>query len=238
MDDRLDDRAAPDEAAEQARTRDGSRPAIRRLVRHQERRFHLADARTLLGLLRGRGAPLEYVPGRPASDVTTVYLDTPFGTWSAGRTRHKLRVKNYDDPTQSWFEVKHRRGVQVDKRRQPVAPSELPLVLVGTQRGPLLRRLVGRAPLLPLVAVRYRRIAFEWNGLRVTVDRDLRFHAVGTGTPWTVGACIGRRRGYVVEVKCDGPPPEWLRAALCGAHTQKFSKSRWALAARSLLWRI
>lgn len=213
-------------------------PAIRRTVHHQERRFHLGDARALLACLRERGAPIEYVPGHPASDITTVYLDTPFGTWSAGRTRHKLRVKNYDDPAQSWFEVKHRRGVRVDKRRQPVAPAALPPVLVGTARGPLLRRLVGRAPLLPLVAVRYRRIAFEWGALRVTVDRDLRFHAVGTGTPWTVGPCIGRRRGYVVEVKHDGPPPDWLRTALRGGIAQKFSKSRWALAARSLLWKI
>ena len=78
---------------------------------------------------RERGAPLQYVPGRQASDITTVYVDTAFGTWSAGRTRHKLRVKNYDDPTQSWFEVKHRRGVQVDKRRQPVAPDDLPSAL-------------------------------------------------------------------------------------------------------------
>lgn len=213
-------------------------PVIRRHVRHQERRFHLADARALLALLRERGAPIEYVAGREATDITTVYLDTSFGTWSAGRSRSKLRVKNYDDPAQSWFEVKHRRGVQVDKRRQPVAPTDLPAVLVGTRRGALLRHLVGRAPILPLVAVRYRRIAFEWPDLRVTVDRDLRFHAVGSGTPWTVGACLGRKRGYVVEVKCAGPAPDWLRAPLNGGLTQKFSKSRWALAARSLLWQI
>jgi hypothetical protein len=213
-------------------------PAIRTVVRHQERRFHLADARELLALLRQRGAPLEYVAGRQATDITTVYLDTPWGTWSAGRSRTKLRCKNYDDPSAYWFELKHRKGLQVDKRRQLVAPGELPSVLVGTRRGPALRRVVGRAPLIPLVAVRYRRIAFEWPGLRVTVDRDLHFCAAGSGTPWTVGRCIGRKRGYVVEVKCEGPMPAWLRAPLRGGVSEPFSKSRWALAARSLLWQI
>lgn len=97
-------------------------------------------------------------------------------------------------------------------------------------------RLVGRSPLVPLVAVRYRRIAFEWDRLRVTVDRDLRFHAVGSGTPWTIGDCIGRKRGYVVEVKCDGAFPAWLRPVLGEGRSQKFSKSRWALLARSITW--
>ena len=213
-----------------------TRPVIRKRISTKERRYHYGDVNTLLNFLRERTMPLEYVPGRTETHITTVYLDTYEGTWSVGRARNKLRCKNYQDPDLLWFEVKRRQGIKVEKRRQSIKPGDLPKVLDGIRRGPVLQKLIGHAPLMPLVAVRYRRTAFEWPGLRLTVDRDLVFHAVLAGKPWKIGRSIGRKEGYVVEVKIDGPVPQWLRPALGGKSPQRFSKSRWSLLARRQTW--
>ena len=110
-------------------------PVIRRRISTKERRYHFADVRPLYEFLLAHGAPLEYVPGRTASNITTVYLDTIEGTWSAGRSRFKFRCKNYEDPELHWFEIKRRQGLRVEKRRQSIAPGELPNVLTGLRRG-------------------------------------------------------------------------------------------------------
>ncbi|MHC5019953.1 MAG: VTC domain-containing protein [Planctomycetota bacterium] len=210
--------------------------AIRHRISTKERRYHFEDVRPLLAFCHAHGTPLEYVPGRQASDITTVYLDTIEGTWSAGFSPDKLRCKNYGDPNHYWFELKRREGLKVNKKRQSITPHELPEVTSGVRRGRALLRRVGTTPIVPLVAVRYRRIAFEWEGVRVTIDRSLRFHAVGSGTPWTIGRCIGSKQGFVVEVKCEGALPEWLAPAFSGRRPQQFSKSKWALAARRMPW--
>ncbi len=207
-------------------------PIIRTLIHTKERRYIFEDAAPLERFLRARGNPIEYVPGRQETEITTVYLDTQPGTWSAGKTRTKFRCKSYQDPSLYWFEVKQRRGLKVDKWRQSIAPAHLPPVLHGVQRGTMLSRWIGKLPLVPLVAVMYRRIAFEFDDLRLTIDRDLRFFAVDPGNPWTIGRAFGCKAGYVVEVKRDGGVPDWLKAAFGGRRRARFSKSRWALLAR------
>lgn len=209
---------------------------IRHRIATKERRFHFEDVRPLLAFLHAHGTPLQYVPGVDASNITTVYLDTIAGTWSAGLSPDKLRCKEYGDPERLWFELKRRQGLKVNKKRQAITPPELPGVLSGLRRGRALLRRVGTEPIVPLVAVRYRRIAFEWQGVRVTIDRSLRFHAVGGGTPWTIGRCIGSKQGFVVEVKCEGAIPDWLAPAFAGRRPDRFSKSKWALAARDMSW--
>jgi hypothetical protein len=204
-------------------------PVIRTLIHTKERRYLFEEVGALERFLNARGSPIEYVPGRPETQITTVYLDSPEGTWSAGRTRTKFRCKSYQDPNQFWFEVKRRNGVKVDKWRQPIAPPELPPVMDGSRRGSLLRRFVGETPLVPIVAVRYRRIAYEWGDLRLTIDRDVSFFAVEPADPWRIGRALGRKAGFVVEVKRDGGIPPWLRPALGERRRQRFSKSRWAL---------
>ncbi len=209
---------------------------IRHRIATKERRYLFTDVRPLLAFLHAHGRPLEYVAGRTASDITTVYLDTIEGTWSAGFSPDKLRCKNYGDPEQYWFELKRRQGLKVNKKRQAVTAVELPEIMSGIRRGRALLRRVGTTPIVPLVAVRYRRIAFEWDGVRVTIDRSLRFHAAGGGAPWTIGRCIGSKQGFVVEVKCEGAIPAWLTPALGDRRPQLFSKSKWALAARRMPW--
>lgn len=207
-------------------------PAIRTQIHTRERRYLFADVTELDRFLRARGRPIEYVAGRPETQITTVYLDVPQGSWSVGRTKVKFRCKSYQDPRCWWFEVKERHGVRVDKWRREIAPKDLGPVLEGLQRGDVLNRFIGRQPLVPLVAVSYRRIAFEIEDARITLDRDLSFYLAHPGEPWSIGRALGVKAGFVVEVKRDGGFPAWLRPAFVGHPRQRFSKSKWALLAR------
>lgn len=206
-------------------------------IHTRERRFLLGEVAAVEALLRGRGAPIEYVAGQPESRITTVYLDTPEGTWSEGRTRTKFRCKQYADPDTWWFELKRRSGNVVDKWRRPIPSRELPALLSGANRWDVLDPFLKGRPLRPLVAVRYRRLAWEWDGLRVTIDRGVEFHRVDAGEPWQIDGCAGALEQTVVEVKIDGPVPEWLAPALAGRRAAGFSKSRRALfASRGRAW--
>ncbi len=211
-------------------------------IHTSERRFLVADPTAVESLLRARGAPIEYEPGRPESQITTVYFDTAAGTWSRGRSATKFRCKNYGG-TESWFELKRRVGIVVDKWRRPVTPEQLADVLDGTRRSDSLARFVGADPLLPLAVVSYRRTAFEWRGLRVTLDRDVRFHAPSSADGPDAGPACGLRRAsrepgrllgeagrVVVEVKQEGTLPEWLAGPLGSSRAKEFSKSKRALA--------
>lgn len=203
----------------------------RLLIHTRERRYLFPDAAAVDALLRTRLGPVEYVAGRPESRVATVYLDTPEGTWSAGRARTKFRCKSYDGGASWWFELKRRVGNVVDKWRRPVPPDALPALLGGGRRWEELRPFAGDRPLRPLAVVLYARTAFEAGGLRVTLDRDVAFHRVSDGAPWAAGERIGGVAGVVVEVKRDGPVPAWLAPALKGRRAKDFSKSRRVLAA-------
>ncbi|MCC7368935.1 MAG: VTC domain-containing protein [Chloroflexi bacterium] len=207
--------------------------AIRLRIKTRERRFILSDVGALDALLRSRGRPAEYIPGRPETEITTVYFDTPKGTWSQGRSQTKLRARSYQDPATWWFELKRREDANVEKWRCPMSPDEVVETLDGARRWRTARRLVGADPLVALFAVRCRRVAFEWPGLRVTLDRDLAFHAVEPAHPLEVGARLARLDGVVVEVKCRRGAPSWLLPALDGCEVADFSKSRYALALRA-----
>lgn len=224
------------DAAQEQKIGRPSAPVIRTVIHTKERRFLFDDVGPLERLVNQCGSPIEYVPGRPETRITTIYLDTREGTWSAGRSRTKFRCKNYQDANFLWFEIKRKEGVKVDKWRHPLAFAELPPVLDGTRRGPVLHKFIGHTPLIPLVAVRYRRLAYEWGTLRLTIDRDISFFAVDPGDPWSVGRALGRKAGVVVEVKSDNGIPAWLRPAFGGRRRQRFSKSRWALLAKNQGW--
>lgn len=196
-------------------------------IHTRERRFLIEDPAPVETLLRGRGTPIEYLPGEQESRVTTLYFDTAQGTWSQGRGTTKFRCKIYGDSPTLWFELKRRVGTMVDKWRRPVTAPELQEVLAGTRRGDALTRFVGSEPLLTIGAVTYRRTAFEWSGLRVTVDRDVRFYAGGGLEP---GRPLGDLDRLIVEVKCAGALPAWLVPALRLSRARQFSKSKRVLA--------
>lgn len=204
--------------------------AIRLRIKTRERRYILTDVTALEALLRVRGIPIEYAPGQPESEITTVYFDTPGGTWSTGQSRTKLRARSYQEPSAWWFELKHREDGRVDKWRCPMSPEQVSETLTGERRWRTARNLVGEQPLVALFAVRCRRTAYEWPGLRVTLDRHLTYHAVDAARPLDTGAQIGWMDGIVVEVKCPRGVPSWLHPVLDAFAAPDFSKSRYALA--------
>ena len=81
-----------------------------------------------------------------------------------------------------------------------------------------------------MFGVRCRRTAFEWLGLRVTLDRELTFFSVDAAAPLRLGQCLGHVNGLVVEVKCEDELPGWLQPLLDGRLASGYSKSRYALA--------
>lgn len=162
-----------------------------------------------------------------------MYVDTTDGTWSAGLSQTKVRVRSYQDPEQWWFELKRREGTRVDKWRRPMSVSAVLTSLSGEKRWKPISRVVGDAPLQPLFGVQCRRTAFEWIGLRVTVDRDLTFFDVDASQPLHIGDRTGHLAGFVVEVKREGDVPAWLADALHGRLAKGYSKSRYALALRA-----
>lgn len=118
-----------------------------------------------------------------------------------------------------------------------MSPAEVAETLDGSRRWRTACRLVGADPLTALFAVRCRRVAFEWTGLRVTLDRELTFHAVEPARPLEVGTPLRRLDGVVVEVKGRRGAPSWLQPALSGCAMMDFSKSRYALALRAVMAR-
>jgi hypothetical protein len=205
---------------------------IKLRIRTREQRYIVEDVTPLEQLLRGHGPPLEYVPGRPETEITTVYFDTPKGTWSQGRSQTKLRTRSYQEPQQWWFELKRREGTCVDKWRRPMDVDAVHATLTGVRRWRPVARRIGGEPLQPLFGVRCRRTAFEWSGLRVTLDRTVTFFAVDPTVPLQLAQPVGWVAGVVVEVKHEGENPDWLRSALDGRDARNHSKSRYALALR------
>jgi hypothetical protein len=199
-------------------------------IRTRERRYIVEDVARLEAVLRAQGSPIEYVAGRPETEITTVYADTAEGTWSQGLSPMKIRARSYQDPEHWWLELKRRQNERVDKWRRPMHAAAVLDNLAGIKRWKRLRWAVGPAPLRPMFGARVRRTAFEWLSLRVTLDRDLTFFAVDPATPLTLGRRLGWVNGLVVEVKCEDELPGWLAPALEGRLAPNYSKSRYALA--------
>lgn len=204
------------------------KPRLR--IRTREQRYIVQDVGALEQILQGRGSAIEYVPGRPQTEITTVYLDTTAGTWSEGRSPTKLRVRSYQDPEQWWFELKRREDERVDKWRRPMSVAQVMDTLVREPRWRPIGRTVGPEPLQPVFGVRCQRTAYEWPGIRVTLDRDVAFFGVNPLEPLTLQDETGGITGIVVEVKSEPLHPDWLESALEGYRLPGYSKSRYALA--------
>jgi hypothetical protein len=196
----------------------------------RERRHILQDDIAIKQVLRAHGAPVEYAPGRSETDITTIYLDTVEGTWSRGLSRTKIRARQYQGSADWWLELKRRQGEHVDKWRRPLSAGAVLENLAGVRRWTKLATLVEEVPLLPRFAVRCRRTAFEWPGLRVTLDRDLAFCAGDPTMPLQPSRQLGWLDGIVVEVKCEGAIPTWLQPVLVDHLATNYSKPRYAQA--------
>ena len=93
---------------------------VRLRIRTRERRYIVEDAAALEAVLRAQGPPVEYVAGRPETEITTIYADTAEGTWTQGLSQTKIRARSYQDPEHWWLELKRRQNERVDKWRRPL----------------------------------------------------------------------------------------------------------------------
>lgn len=111
------------------------------------------------------------------------------------------------------------------------------VTLRGRRRWSLVGKVFGSEVLTPVCGVRCYRTAFEWPGLRVTLDRQVKLFAVEPRRPLELARQIGHLDGVVVEVKAEHQAPDWLQTALQGHEASRYSKSRYALALRDGLAR-
>jgi len=184
-------------------------------------RFH-GERETII-----RGAYLDFAD----RSLTRRSLATP-------QDSQKVRYRHYETPTlvrttvehdvSVWIEVKVRLGDLVTKERVQFRGALLPRLLARQERLPDdasgLAELLGRGPLEPVVAVSYRRVAFEQPGgnLRITIDRNVAFQR--PEGPGLAGPDVAVLDGCIVEAKSSAPLPAWLAHALIDAPASSISK--------------
>lgn len=163
-----------------------------------DQRFRREERRYLLNLDRVPfvSALLDGHAERRGYDVRTVYLA------SSGPT--KWRVRYYEGGF-GWLERKRRRGYLVVKHRQMLNDGEDRALRMS-----------------PVAGVAYSRQAWEFDGIRVTLDSGVR---EGWSATASSSADLRTLDLAVLEVK-GRRVPSWLRAAL-PRRARSFSKRRW-----------
>lgn len=114
----------------------GRQPLV---IHREERRFLIGAGDPQRQALENGG-----VPRLRTYRVQTLYLDTPDLSWSAGQSQEKLRLRQYNNETTWWFEVKSNTQGVVSKERRQVTPSQ-----------------IDRLGLKPIVMVQYYREEYE-----------------------------------------------------------------------------
>jgi hypothetical protein len=192
--------------------------------------------------------------------IATVYLDRPDGSLAREALRNpreslKLRLREYFTPRGVplspfvWIEIKERQGwasrksrFQIPRRSvEPFLGGELdPGEVLSCRTRPRraleaarrLREIAG-GPLVPMGAVRYRRLAVEGGSprARLTIDREVAYHPgpVGLyacGGELEVGApAATEESGGIAELKYAGErPPGWCERALAEHRPSDYSK--------------
>jgi hypothetical protein len=186
--------------------------------------------------------------------ITTVYLDRPDGSLARATLRRpaesfKVRLREYftadGEPCSDgvWLEVKERSGLASRKSRFQIRKRQVARFLKGEldpaeiPASPAVDRLrrIAAGPLVPMGAVRYRRLALEGGAprARLTLDREVAYYpgpirlydahpaldAGALGPPSVV------ERGAIVELKYAGPrTPDWCARAVLGFAPAEYSK--------------
>jgi hypothetical protein len=223
--------------------------------RRVELKFALLDGEDgdLLARLR---SPLSD-PGFRKEDgwIQTIYLDRPDGSLARATFRRpteslKLRIREYFTPGGApvspfpYVEIKERAGHASRKTRFPIHRHQVPLLLRGDGtldgalgRHPAFERLkeIAAGPLVPMGAARYRRLAVEGGAprARLTLDREIRFHAAPLGLYETTGTLDPEELGppallepaAIAEIKYAAPrPPRWCTRAIRDLPPADYSK--------------
>ncbi|HEY1099227.1 MAG TPA: polyphosphate polymerase domain-containing protein [Myxococcota bacterium] len=189
-------------------------------------------------------------------DLTSLYYDTAdLELFALGahrvRKRFRLRVRSYGDDVRAptFFEVKHRIGDIIMKRRAFVEPTQWPGIIAGDvePRDDLARDFVARVQGLqarPTLLVRYRRE--PWKTLidryvRVTFDSRLAFALVDPDDPPTLRPVDAEWQAaddedsfgddgplVLIEVKVEEGAPRWLSSAIRDLGMQRRGYSKFA----------
>jgi hypothetical protein len=176
--------------------------------------------------------------------VESLYFDT----WSASAfaqcargdyVKQKHRLRGYDGRGYSQFQVKNKKGLEVDKElfqlETPMNENAIGLEdfgFLGNQRERVLTRL--GSPLIPTMTVTYLRHRFRTKDLRFTVDEDIRFFARRQGAAYPRSSA--RLPFAVLEVKSDSCAktiPECRQWNLEGTSFSKFYLGESLLRART-----
>lgn len=217
--------------------------AILQVHRELKYRMDEHDAKELEKLV-GQHVPLRpRFAGERETIVRGAYLDLPDRSLTrrslaTPQDSQKVRYRHYEAPTLVrttveasvlvWIEVKVRLGDLISKERVQYRGVLLPRLLAGLESPPpdatALAQLLGRGPLEPVVAVSYRRVAYEapTGSLRITIDRDIAFQQ--PRGPGLTGPDVAHVDGCIVEAKSSTVLPDWLAEALAGTPASGFSK--------------
>jgi len=200
----------------------------------------IAEAERVIASARGALARDVHDRKRPVAYSRTTYLDTDdflFLRSCAGPVATRVRVRQYaaaatlaEIPTatpNAYLELKASSSDARGKVRIAARAESLAQLLCGRLDDPWLRRRLDRKPafrdverwlergvLRPRLTTWYRRRSFSGDGVRVTIDHDVRFCRpllpVGAGLEAAPAASVARVARAVLEVKLAGRAPRWL----------------------------
>lgn len=181
----------------------------------KERKFRLtsSDAKKLRALLLSRRMTLLH----PDRKITSQYFDT--ADLRACREseegilpRYKIRVRWYnDDRTSLALERKVSSIEGRFKTTKAIAPAEFEAI----KRNGSLDRDYGM--IFPSVIISYRRSYFDYQGLRITFDTDIRYQYSGSTRRF-------RDLEEVVEVKAPFDVPDTFLETIVPVPASRFSK--------------
>ncbi len=189
-------------------------------------------------------------------DLTSLYYDTAdLELYALGvhrvRKRFRLRVRSYGEEVSAptFFEVKHRIGDIIMKRRAFVDPAMWPAIIAGDIDGKddLARDFVARVQGLqarPTLLVRYRREPWKTvidRYVRITFDTRLTWALVDPDAPPTLRPIDARWEAaddensfrddgplVLIEVKVEDGAPRWLAALIRDLGMQRRGYSKFA----------
>ena len=177
-------------------------------VTHREHRFLTQDPTWLLSELLKHGKPIVY--RNDTTRVDTDYYDTEHG-WRTKETPYKVRHRRYDGED-GYLEIKFHKEGETEKWR--VKSPEPEKILKGEVQWDILRKLVPEGRFEKVLGVSYQRTAFDFKGIRVTVDEDVTYNGIVTMPK------------AILEVKDVGKVPQWLKEICESCERTYLSKSR------------
>ncbi len=220
------------------------------------------QARTIREFLLSHMVRDEFMlPGKQSYHVKSLYLDTPSlnlcqQTEHGVKNRFKLRVRSYDDMSESpvFFEIKRRDNNVILKHRATVKRSEAQRILQGghpldsdlidptasqlrsLHRFCQLRASIGAEGVAFVSYDREAYVSPNSNHLRVTFDRNIsgqNYHAKD-GLTSTDEIKSTAMRSVVLEVKYTEYFPAWIRDLVWTLGLQKVSVPKYLLCVDAL----